>query len=452
MRPASCRAPFERHRRFAIDCRLNSQSAARRSVTTITTQNAQRERWKLVATLGVTFLVAYYDRLNISLAMPLIAVENGWSDAQTATNGSFLMGVFYAGFGIANIFLTPLGVRFGPRKSLVVLVLLWSLFTALGAVASQFMTVFLASRVLLGLAEGVHVPMMNQLTNTWFAPGERSRANSAWFSGLFLSILTAPLVLVPIMERYGWRTGFYVLAIVGMMASLPLVLRYVFDKPTLHPRVDESLAMGLEQRASDGDVVDQPRWRLLQERPFQLMLAGGILNNAVALGIASWLPTYLSTLPGVRYGDLAWLAAIPYGASLLGLAMWASIGDRTNRRAWVAAGGYFGAGILATSALAAGSAGHVGLAVALLSLAVFCVSAWTASEFAIVQRIVPRAQVANGIGLYNGLTTMVGGGLGPFVVGGIIDGGAGTRDLVTIFGLCVAIAALLIAFSRHVRY
>jgi MFS family permease len=294
--------------------------------------------------------------------------------------------------------------------------------------------------------------MMNQLTNAWFAPGERSRANSTWVAGLFLSILTAPLLLVPIMERYGWRTGFYVLAIVGIVVSLPLVLRYVYNRPTLHPRVSAPLAETLERQADDGAAVDRRRWRLLQERPFQLMMAGGIINNAVALGLASWLPTYLSSLEGVRYSDLSWLAAIPYGASLLGLAMWAFIGDRSNRRAWVAAGGYLGAGVLATSALAAGNADAVGLAVALLSLGVFCVSAWTASEFAIVQRIVPRAQVANGIGLYNGLTTMIGGGLGPFVVGGIIDGGADTGDLVTIFGLCVAVAVLLIAFSRQVRY
>ena len=124
----------------------------------------------------MTFLVAYYDRLNISLAMPLIAIENGWSDAETASNGALLMSLFYGGFGVANIFLTPLGERIGPRRSLVVIILLWSLFTALGALASQVLTVFMASRVLLGLSEGIHPPMMNQLTNTWFAPGERSRA------------------------------------------------------------------------------------------------------------------------------------------------------------------------------------------------------------------------------------------------------------------------------------
>ena len=400
----------------------------------------------------MTFLIAYYDRLNISLAMPLIAAENAWTDTETAANGSLLMGLFYAGYGVANIFLTPLGARIGPRKSLVVIILLWSLFTGLGALASQILMVFMASRVLLGLAEGIHPPMMNQLTNTWFAPEERSRANSVWVSGLFVSILTAPIVLVPIMERFGWRTGFYVLAIGGVVVSLPLVRRFVHDNPGSHPRIGDDFAASLEARVGRIDVEDRATWRLLLERPFQLMMLGGIINNAVALGIASWLPTYLASLEGVRYADLSFLAAVPYGASLLGLGLWAVIGDKTNRRAIVAAVGYFGAGVLATAAFMAGSAQIVWLTVTLLSLAVFCVSAWTASEFAIVQRIVPRAQVANGIGLYNGLTTMIGGGLGPYVVGGIIDGGAGTRDLVTVFAMCVTISILLTAFSRHVRY
>ena len=182
------------------------------------------------------------------------------------------------------------------------------------------------------------------------------------------------------------------------------------------------------------------------------MLLGGTLNNAVALGVASWLPTYLSTLRGVAYGDLSYLAAIPYGASLIGLALWATLGDRSNRRALVAAGGYFCAGILAAAALAAGSANIVWLTITLLSLAVFCFSAYTASEFAIVQRIVPQDRVASGVGLFNGLTTMIGGGAGPFLVGSIIDGGAGPSDLATILGLCTLISLLLLAFSRHLRY
>ena len=181
-------------------------------------------------------------------------------------------------------------------------------------------------------------------------------------------------------------------------------------------------------------------------------MCAGILNNAVALGIASWLPTYLSTLEGVVYSDLSYLAAIPYGASLLGLAMWAVIGDKTNRRALVAATGYIGAGALATGALVAGDANIVWLTVTLLSLSVFCVSAYTASEFALVQRLIPRANVADGVGLFNGLTTMIGGGLGPFVISGIIGGGVDAQALISIFGLCAAVSVLLVALSRRVQY
>ena len=415
---------------------LNWCSSRPIDATPINDLSGQSERWKLTATLAVTFLIAHYDRLNIALAMPLIAVEQGWDSAQTATNGAVLMGLFYAGFGIANIFLSPLGQRVGARKSLIVMLVLWSLFTAMGAVASQILVLLMASRVLLGLSEGIHPPMMNQLTNDWFAPSERSRANSTWISGLFLSILTAPIVLVPIMERFGWRAGFYALAVGGLLISLPLVLLYVHDKPTTHPRVSPELARKLEAAAHYESIADGSPWRLLRQTSFALMMVAGIINNMVALGIASWLPTYLAGLQGVRYADLTYLAAIPYAASVAGLALWAVIGDKTNRRSIVAGTGYLVAGAIAVGALTAGNHNIVWLAVTLFSVAVFFVSAHTASEFAIVQRI----------------TTMIGGGFGPYVLGGIIDGGAGVDDLAVLFGLCATITVLLVMVSRRVSY
>ncbi len=405
-----------------------------------------------MATLGVTFLIAYYDRLNISLAMPLIAAEHGWDSAETASKGALLMGLFYAGYGIANIFLSPFGQRAGARKSLIVMLMLWSLFTALGALASQVLILFMASRVLLGLSEGVHPPMMNQLTNDWFAPSERSRANSGWVSGLFVSILTAPILLVPIMEQHGWRTGFYVLALGGLIVSLPLVLIFVHDRPTLHPRVGAELAARLEAAAGDVPPTRSSPWSIFRRRSFQLLVLAGIVNNMVALGIAGWLPTYLAGLDGVRYGDLSHLAAIPYAASLLGLALWAVVGDRSNRRATVAGGGYLAAGIFIVCGLSAGNANMVWLTVAFFSVSVFFVSAFTASEFAVVQRVIPRGQIASGVGLYNGFTTMIGGGIGPLVIGGIIEGGAGTGDLIRLFSLCAVIAVLLMLVSRRIRY
>ena len=384
--------------------------------------------------------------------MPLLAAEKGWSEAEMTSMGSLLMGLFYAGYGVANIFLTPFATRAGPRRSLIVIILLWSLFTVLGAVLSQFMMLFMASRVLLGFSEGVHTPMMNQLTNRWFAANERSRANSVWVAGLFLAILSAPLVLVPIMDTWGWRTGFYVLAVGGIVISLPLVSRFVYDRPDKHPRLSPEYATELAAHAGGDPSAGGPAWALLREKPYLVLIAGGILNNMVALGIASWLPTWMAGLDGVAYGDLAYLASAPYAASLLGLVLWANVGDRLNRRAWLAAAGYTISGVIAVIAFRAGEGGLVIPAVILLSCSVFFNSAYVASEFALVQRVIPGTQVGNGIGLYSGMTMLLGGGLGPFVVGGIINGGAAPEDLAILFGLCVAISATLVIFGRRVRY
>ena len=411
----------------------------------------------LVFTLGVTLLIAYYDRLNISLALPLIAAEQGWDSVQTADKGALLMGLFYAGYGVANILFSPLGARIGPRKSLVIIILLWSFFTAIGAVVSQYLMLFMASRVLLGLSEGIHFPMMNQLTRAWFAPGERSRANGIWIAGLFLAVLTAPILLVPLMNAFGWRSGFHLLAIAGIVVSIPLVLRYVYDAPSRHPRLSVARARQLAQAAEPDAGLEEARdgssaWRLLRSPVFLRLMVAGIINNMVALGIAGWLPTYLSGLEGVEYGDLAHLAALPYAASLAGIAVWAFLGDRFNRRALFAACGYVLAGIVVVAALRAGSANVVWLTVALFSLGVFCVAAYTASEFALLQRVLPVSQVAAGVGISNGLTTMIGGGFGPYVVGGIIGGGVDMGDLATLFGLCAAIGVVMFTVSRVLRY
>ena len=47
--------------------------------------------------------------------------------------GALLMGLFYAGYGIASIFLVPFGRRMGPRKSLVVIILLLAIVASLGS-------------------------------------------------------------------------------------------------------------------------------------------------------------------------------------------------------------------------------------------------------------------------------------------------------------------------------
>ena len=55
-----------------------------------------------------------------------------------------------------------------------------------------------------------------------------------------------------------------------------------------------------------------------------------------------------------------------------------------------------------------------------------------------MQRLVPRNQVGTGVGLYNGLAMMIGGSLGPVVVGGVVSatGGWFTSDGIPLTRPC----------------
>ncbi|MEZ5568497.1 MAG: MFS transporter [Halioglobus sp.] len=399
--------------------------------------------------LMVTFFVGYLDRYNITFALPLMADEFGWSEQQTRDYGSLLMGIFFAAYGLANMFLTPFAARLGARRSMLVMVCLWSLFTAMGAWVSQWLVLLLATRVLLGLSEGVHVPMMSQLTKTWFPLGERARANSIFVSGLFLAVLLSPLMLVPLMSEFGWRWGFVLVAVFGLLISLPLVWALVYDSPADDPAVTsaeiELINAGRAREAQDDGAG--LAWRALFLRPqFILLTVIGIINNVVALGFSSWLPTYFTHNRGIAFEDIALLVAVPYLFSIVGIGLWATLGDRFNIRAALAAVGYAGAGLLLYVAL---SAEALILVVACFSAGVFMVSAFNACEFAMLQRIVPLEKTAAAMGVYNGFTTLLGGGLGPFIVSPVIspDG-----PVWLISAIALSNALLLLWAYRLIRY
>ncbi|SEA29856.1 MFS transporter [Microbulbifer marinus] len=410
------------------------------------------QRWRLTAVLMVTVFVAYLDRMNISLALPLMAEEFAWNLEQKQFYGSLLMSLFYVAYGLSNLLMTPLAARLGPRSSLLAIALLWSLFTALGAFFSQFVLLLCASRVLLGLSEGVHFPMASALVQRWFPLHERSRANSIWIAGLFLAILSGPLLLVPLMHLFGWRAGFYCLAIGGLALSLPLIRRWVYDTPAAHPRLNASERSYLEQHlppAGPAAPLDWGQLRDLVTPAFGLMMLVGILNNMASLGIASWLPTYLASKEGVDYRDLSYLAALPYVFSFAGMACWAHLGDHANNRGALAASGFTIAGIAVYCAF---RAEPLWLVMTLMSFSVFFISAYNACEFAMVQRLLPAECAAEGTGVYNGLSTMVGGGLGTALMGQLMADGSSTIDAWPVLLLFLAAAIAIGTLGRICRY
>ena len=55
------------------------------------TAPAEARRWRMPAVLALTVLIAYLDRINITLALPLIAEQFAWTEPELQRYGSLLM-------------------------------------------------------------------------------------------------------------------------------------------------------------------------------------------------------------------------------------------------------------------------------------------------------------------------------------------------------------------------
>lgn len=385
-------------------------------------------RWRIPLVLAVTVFVHYIDRNNLAIALPAIAHDFGWSDREVGKWGELLLGAFYLTFGLAQVVLSPLAERWGPKRSLMLAILGFSLCTILVYPLGGSLAALIGLRLLLGVAESVHMPMNSALVARWFPPHERGRANSIYVAGILVALAVAPLLIVPAVEQFGWRFAFALLGLAGLVLSLPLVAWLIpEDVPASHPSTPHPY------RRVYGD------WRLW------LYILAGSLNAFCVFGVLNWLPTYLNRTKGIAFGELSLPLFAVFVSGILGILFWAWLGDRTGRRVRFAALGLALAGVaVMLTAFVEAPAGVVFL----FALGVFFQSSYNAQEFATLQQRVAPEQAGALTGLYNGLTVLLGGVGGSLIPGTIVAlTGSFQAGLLSVVAGAFAVAMLMALLS-----
>lgn len=414
-----------------------------------------KERWLLVGILMITLLIAYLDRVNVSvlLADNLFLTDMGIK-GQPVQMG-LLMTLFLIAYGISNVFLSPLGDILGPRKAMSLSIFLWGFSLFLGGIAATF-TTMLVARVILGLGEGMHWPMQSKYVKNWFPPTERGKANALWVIGLMLGPAITMPFLTWLIHGFGWRMSFFVLIGFGLIPLLLLWFRTTdYPHQSKHTNqaerdwVEAGNKIEREQEAKAGHttVWESMKIFIFNYRFWVLTLYYFCLAS-IFWGTMAWLPSYLKVARGFSWAAMGALSSLPYVLGVLSVLASGYIADFIGRKAPL--------GILAMLGAACGiyfgahAADNMTAAI-VISIGIACIGFGIAPAWALVQQIVPGKAVGAGAGMMNGVANG-GSAFSPVLMGFFISAsGSYVGGLMFLVGLGVlaACCALLLALQKY---
>ena len=128
----------------------------------------------------------------------------------------WVTGVFTLAYCLGEIPTGVMGDRLGPRRVLTRIVLWWSAFTALTGATTGFYPLLL-TRFLFGAGEAGAFPNASVVVSRWFPRRQRATMSGVTLMASQVGGAVAPLLVVPIQMRYGWRMSFYVFGVAGLV-------------------------------------------------------------------------------------------------------------------------------------------------------------------------------------------------------------------------------------------
>lgn len=281
-------------------------------------------RYGILGLLLSASLLTYLDRVCISVAGPRIQDELHLSPQDWGlVTGAFALA--YALFEIPGGYLAD---RLGARAMLTRIVLWWSAFTALTGTVTTLWRLLLV-RFCFGMGEAGAYPTITTSIFRWFPNAERGRALGLVFFAAQLGGGLAPLILVPIQMRFGWRAAFLLFGLAGVLWTLLWWFCYR-NNPAEMKRISQSEITKIGPPPAVGSHR-LPLRALLANRSVWLISASAWTFQYAYYFILFWLPTYMVRARGFTEEETK-LAALPFLVGACGNAIGGISRDIAVRR------------------------------------------------------------------------------------------------------------------------
>lgn len=391
--------------------------------------------------LGLVNTFSFIDRQILSvLLVPIqneFQVNDEWMGLLTGM--AFVLLHAFVGFPLAH------WADRGSRRNIITLsIAVWSAMTALSGFVKNFWQLFIC-RIGVGIGEAGASPSCQSIISDYFVPRERARALAVYAAGIHLGIMFGYLAAGWIGQYFGWRAAFIVVGLPGIL--LALLVQTTVKEPS---RKNAAEAVGFQH------VVIF----LFSKPAFSLLVAGASFHAFAAYGFAHWAPTFLNRVHEMSFSEIGTSLGILSGiGGISGTLAGGFIADYMGLKdiRWYTYIIALAALLSVPPAIAFLFLENINWGLGFYLINIFMIGLYPGALFALLQGLsLPRMR-AMAVAIYLFIANIIGGGLGPWVVGSLNDnfrpeyGDSGiiySLAIVITFGSLAATLMYLIA-SRY---
>jgi MFS transporter, ACS family, tartrate transporter len=399
--------------------------------------------WRLIPLMGLLYLMAFLDRVNIGFA----ALTMNSDLAFSATVFGSGAGVFFLGYVLFEVPSTLILHKVGARRWIARIMITWGLLSAAMALI-RTPSEFYVLRFLLGVAEAGFFPGMILYLTYWFPAQRRTRILGAFLVALPIASVLGPplstfLLDAKVGSLHGWQWMFLLEGVPAALVGI-LVLKVLTDRPEDANWLTEEerrclvrLLSGTD-RLADVARATTPRQGLWNPKVWFFGLVYFTLLVSL-YGFNFWLPQIIQGLGDPSHREIGLLAMLPNVVAAAVMYWWARHSDAAQERRWhfviPALTAAFGLAIASQTSqpLVAMIALTLGAAGIYATLPVF----WTLPTASL-----RGAAAASGLALINSIGN-VGGCLGPSLMGFSKDAFGSYSVGLAVLATSLALAGIL---------
>jgi ACS family hexuronate transporter-like MFS transporter len=399
-----------------------------------------RLRWLVLAVTSLILVLNYADRAALGIAGAHIIKEF----SLTKTEFGLISSIFFLGYAPFCFVGGWLADKYGPRVVMGVAVGWWSLFTALTAAGTGYLS-FLVIRFLFGFGEGPQGSVTIKTMRNWFPQRQMGLAVGVSQGCTPLGgAIGTPLIAFLIASTGDWRTPFIVLGVLGLLMTVGWFV-LMRDTPEKHPwaTADDSADLADIVDPSAAIVADEaaPPVSFYIRQPLVLATAFAFFSYAwVLYAFLSWFPVYLVEARGVNLKEFAFTGALPWVLGFIGYSSGGMLTDKIAvktgrpgfaRKVVIVVGLTLTALLLSFVGLASTLTG----AMALMSSVVFLLYLTGSQYFTLISDTIPKSRLGGVVGFVHFLAN-TSGIFAPIAIGAIVDR---THSWVLTFGVSAAV-------------